>query len=58
MVNKMKIFNIFEIELANTENGQIVKMTMTIQSYKELAELLTIYEKKKWMMLKVTRKEN
>lgn len=54
----MKIFNIFIIELLNTETGQVVELTTTIQSYKELTEYLTKYEKQKWKMLKVTRKEN
>ena len=53
-----KFFNTYEIELVNTESGQMVKLTTTIQSYKELAVCLTQYEKKKWMMLKVTRKES
>jgi hypothetical protein len=54
----MKIFNIYVIELVNIETGQIVELTTTIQSYKELAEYLTQYEKRKWKMLKVTRKED
>ena len=52
------IFKKYEIELVNTETGQVVRLTTTIQSYKELAVYLTQYEKKKWTMLKVTRKES
>lgn len=54
----MKIFEIYEIELANKETGQVVQLTTTVQSYKELAEFLTIYEKKQWRMLKVQKKES
>lgn len=54
----MKIFNTYVIELANEETGQVVTLTMTIQSYKELAEYLNQIGKKKWIMLKLTRKES
>ena len=53
-----QLFAIFEIELANECTGQVVTLTTTCGSYKELGKYLTEMEKKQWRMLKVTRKEN
>lgn len=61
-VNKMeketKLFVIFEIELVNEITGQVVNLTTTCGSYRELGKYLTEMNKKSWRMLKVTRKEN
>lgn len=52
------LFTIFEIEFVNEETGQVVTLTTTCGSYKELGKYLTEMEKKLWRMLKVKRKEN
>lgn len=52
------LFIILEIEFVNKETGQVVSLTTTCASYKELGKYLTEMEKKSWKMLKVTRKEN
>ena len=57
-MENIKLFNTFAIEVVNTNTGQVVTLTMTVGSYKELGKLLTQYEKEKWKMLKVTRKED
>lgn len=57
-MNEVKIFTIFEIEVVNEDTGQLVSLTTTCGSYKELGKYLTEMEKKQWRMLKVTRKEN
>lgn len=57
-MQKTELFVIFEIELVNEKTGQIVNLTTTCGSYKELGTYLTEMEKKQWRMLKVTRKEN
>ena len=57
-MEEIKIFNTFAIELVNVNTGQVVTLTMTVGTYKELGRLLTQYEKERWKMLKVTRKEN
>lgn len=51
------IFIRFDIEFVNVITGQMVTLTTTCGSYKELEKYLTEMEKKKWRMLKVTRKE-
>lgn len=53
-----KLFTIFEVEFANEETGQVVTLTTTCGSYKELGKYLTEMGKKQWRMLKATRKEN
>lgn len=57
-MNDIKLFNIFEIEFVNEDTGQVVTLTTTSGSYKELGEYLTEMEKKSWKMLKTKRKEN
>lgn len=52
------LFIIFEIEFVNEKTGQVVNLTTTCGSYKELGKYLTDMNKKSWRMLKVTRKEN
>ena len=58
MEQKVNIFIIFEIEFVNEMTGQVVNLTTTCGSYKELGKYLTEMEKKQWRMLKVKRKEN
>ena len=55
---KVELFVIFEIEFVNENTGQVVNLTTTCGSYKELGKYLTEMNKKSWRMLKVTRKEN
>lgn len=55
---KVELFVIFEIEFVNETTGQVVNLTTTCGSYKELGKYLTDMKKKSWRMLKVTRKEN
>ena len=55
---ELKIFVIFDIEFVNEDTGQVVNLTTTCGSYKELGKYLTELEKKSWKMLKTTRKEN
>lgn len=57
-MNDAKLFTIFEIGFVNEDTGQLVSLTTTCGSYKELGRYLTEMEKKQWRMLKVTRKEN
>lgn len=52
------LFIIFETEFVNENTGQVVTLTTTCGSYKELGKYLTEMNKKSWRMLKVTRKEN
>lgn len=52
------LFIIFEIEFVNENTGQVVTLTTTCGSYKELGKYLTEMEKKSWKMLKTKRKEN
>lgn len=54
----IKLFTILEIEFVNEDTGQVVTLTTTCGSYKELGKYLTEMEKKSWKMLKTTRKEN
>ena len=53
-----ELFIIFETEFVNETTGQVVNLTTTCGSYKELGKYLTDMGKKSWKMLKVTRKEN
>ena len=53
-----ELFVIFEIEFVNEITGQVVNLTTSCGSYKELGKYLTDMNKKSWRMLKVTRKEN
>lgn len=55
---KVELFVIFEIEFVNEKTGQVVNLTTTCGSYKELGKYLTEMNKKSWRMLRVTRKEN
>lgn len=55
---KTELFVIFETEFVNEDTGQVVTLTTTCGSYKELGKYLTEMGKKTWRMLKVTRKEN
>lgn len=55
---KTELFTIFEIEFVNEETGQVVTLTTTCGSYKELGRYLTEMSKKSWRMLTVRRKEN
>ena len=54
---KTELFVIFDIEFVNEHTGQMVTLTTTCGSYKELGKYLTDMSKKKWRMLKVKRKE-
>ena len=58
MEQETSLFIIFEIEFANKETGEVVSLTTTCGSYKELGKYLTEMNKKSWRMLKVARKEN
>lgn len=55
---KTDLFVIFAIEFVNENTGQVVTLTTTCGSYKELGKYLTDMSKKSWRMLKVARKEN
>lgn len=57
-MDEPKLFVIFEVEFVNVMTGQVVALTTTCGSYKELGKYLTDMEKKQWRMLKVTRKKN
>ena len=57
-MNDIKLFTVFEIEFVNEDTGQVVTLTTTSGSYKELGKYLTEMEKKSWKMLKTKRKEN
>ena len=57
-MNEIKLFTIFQIEFVNGDTGQVVTLTTTCGSYKELGKYLTEMGKKSWRMLKTTRKEN
>ena len=58
MEKGVEIFVIFEIEFVNEETGQVVTLTTTCGSYRELGKYLNEMNKRSWKMLKVTRKEN
>ena len=57
-MEEAKLFVIFNTEFVNEDTGQVVTLTTTCGSYKELGKYLTEMGKKSWRMLKVTRKEN
>lgn len=57
-MEKVEIFITFEIELVNENTGQVVNLTTTCGSYRELGKYLTEMGKKQWRMLKATRKEH
>lgn len=57
-MEEVKLFIIFEIEFVNENTGQVVTLTTTCGSYRELGKYLTEMSKKSWRMLKVKRKEN
>ena len=40
-MEEVKLFVIFEIEFVNENTGQVVTLTTTCQSYKELGKYLT-----------------
>lgn len=52
------LFIIFEIEFVNETTGQVVNLTTTCGSYRELGKYLTEMSKKSWKMLEVRRKDN
>ena len=52
------LFIIFEIEFVNETTGQVVNLTTTCGSYRELGKYLTEMSKKSWRMLEVRRKDN
>lgn len=58
MQQETRLFIIFGIEFVNEITGQVVNLTTTCGSYRELGKYLTDMNKKSWKMLKVTRKEN
>lgn len=58
MEQEVTIFTIFEIEFVNEKTGQVVTLTTTCGSYKELGRYLTEMGKKSWKMLKTKRKES
>lgn len=55
MEQATSLFIIFQIEFANKDTGEVVTLTTTCGSYKELGKYLTDMEKKQWKMLTVTR---
>ena len=57
-MEEVELFIIFEVEFVNEMTGQVVNLTTTCGSYRELGKYLTDMNKKSWRMLKVTRKEN
>lgn len=54
----VELFIIFETEFVNEHTGQVVNLTTTCGSYKELGKYLTEMGKKSWRMLKTVRKKN
>lgn len=56
-MKEVNLFIIFDVEFVNEQTGQVVTLTTTCGSYRELGRYLTELEKKQWRMLKVTRKE-
>ena len=54
----VELFVIFEVELVNENTGQVVTLTTTCGSYKELGKYLTEMNKKQWRMLRVSRTKN
>lgn len=58
MEEKVELFVIFEFEFVNEKTGQVVNLTTTCGSYRELGKYLTEMSKKSWRMLTARRKEN
>lgn len=58
MEEKTELFVIFATEFVNEKTGQVVTLTTTCGSYKELGKYLTEMNKKSWRMLRVERKEH
>ena len=58
MASEVNIFDVYVIEFVNEETGQVVTLTTTCGSYKELGKFLTDLNKKSWRMSKLERKEN
>ena len=58
MKQETTIFTIFETEFVNEDTGQVVTLTTTCGSYRELGKYLTEMGNKSWRMLRITRKEN
>jgi hypothetical protein len=54
---KVELFVIFDIEFVNEDTGQVVTLTTSCGSYKELGKYLTDMNKKSWRMSKLKRKE-
>ena len=57
-MEEVNLFIIFETDFVNENTGQMVTLTTTCGSYKELGKYLTEMSKKSWRMLKMKRKEN
>ena len=57
-MQEASLFSIIEIEFVNETTGQVVNLTTTCGSYKELGKYLTEMNKKSWRMLKVRREDN
>lgn len=57
-MQETSLFIIFEIEFVNETTGQVVTLTTTCGSYRELGKYLSEMGKKQWRMLKVRRKDN
>ena len=57
-MQETSLFIIFEIEFVNETTGQVVNLTTTCGSYRELGKYLTEMNKKSWRMLKVRRKDD
>ena len=57
-MQEVSLFIILEIEFVNETTGQVVNLTTTCGSYRELGKYLTEMNKKSWKMLKVRRKDN
>lgn len=54
----VELFIVVEIEFVNEMTGQMVNLTTTCGSYKELGKYLIEMNKKSWRMLNVKRKDN
>lgn len=55
-MEKTILFDVFSITFVNVRTGQVVILTTTCGSYKELGRYLTEMEKKSWKMLSMVRK--
>lgn len=58
MEQEESLFMVFETEFVSEKTGQVITVTTTWGSYKELWIYLIEMSKKSWRMLKVTRKES